>query len=71
MNAVAYRPGQVGRSRNMGWFSKKPSWEMSYAHTIYDGLVVHNNFGNITALNSEFRLLRTRPTKTKYFYSAR
>jgi hypothetical protein len=34
----------------MGWFSKKPSWEMTYAHNIYNGLVVHNDFGDMTAL---------------------
>ena len=34
----------------MGWFSKKPSWEKIYAQNIYDGLVAHNNFGDMTAL---------------------
>jgi hypothetical protein len=34
----------------MGWFSRKPSWEVGYAENIYNGLVVHNNFGDMTAL---------------------
>jgi len=34
----------------MGWFSKKPSWETTYAHNIYGGLVEHNDFGDMTAL---------------------
>jgi hypothetical protein len=34
----------------MGWFSKKPSWEITYPHRIYDGLVAHNDFGDMTAL---------------------
>jgi hypothetical protein len=34
----------------MGWFSKKPSWEIKYAENIYDGLVAHNDFGDMTAL---------------------
>jgi hypothetical protein len=29
---------------------KKPSWEEQYAQTIYEGLVVHNDLGDITAL---------------------
>jgi hypothetical protein len=29
---------------------KKPSWEEQYAQTIYDGLVAHNDLGDITAL---------------------
>src|SRR5262249_18700549 len=34
----------------MGCFKKKPSWEQQYAQTIYDGLVAHNDIGDITAL---------------------
>jgi hypothetical protein len=34
----------------MWWFKKKPSWELKYAQVIYDGLVAHNNLGEITAL---------------------
>jgi hypothetical protein len=34
----------------MGWFRKTPSWEVTYAHNIYDGLVAHNDFGDMTAL---------------------
>jgi hypothetical protein len=34
----------------MGWFSKKPPWEMTYAENIYHGLVAHNDFGDMTAL---------------------
>jgi hypothetical protein len=34
----------------MGWFSRKPSWEVTYARNIYDGLVAHNDFGDMTAL---------------------
>jgi hypothetical protein len=34
----------------MGWFKKKPSWEEQYAQNIYDGLVAHNEIGDITAL---------------------
>jgi hypothetical protein len=35
----------------MGWFSKKPPWETIYAENIYNGLVAHNDFGDITALS--------------------
>jgi hypothetical protein len=31
-------------------FKKRPTWEASYAQNIYDGLVVHNDLGDITAL---------------------
>jgi len=34
----------------MSWFSKKPPWEMNYAENIYNGLVAHNDFGDLTAL---------------------
>jgi len=34
-----------------GWGKKKPSWEIQYAQNIYDGLVAHNEFGDITALS--------------------
>jgi hypothetical protein len=34
----------------MGWFSKKRPWEVTYAETLYDGLVAHNDLGDITAL---------------------
>jgi len=34
----------------MGWFKRKPPWEMTYAENIYSGLVAHNNFGDMTAL---------------------
>jgi len=32
-------------------FKRKPNWEETYAQRIYDGLVVHNDFGNVTALS--------------------
>lgn len=35
---------------DMGWFKKKPSWEEQLAQNIYDGLVAHNDIGDITAL---------------------
>lgn len=31
-------------------FKKKPAWEVEYAQNIYDGIVAHNEFGDITAL---------------------
>jgi hypothetical protein len=31
-------------------FEKSPVWQVAYAQNIYDGLVAHNNFGDITAL---------------------
>jgi hypothetical protein len=34
----------------MGWFKKKPAWEATYAERIYEGLVAHNDFGDMTAL---------------------
>ena len=36
----------------MRWF-KKRSWEAKYARCIYDGLVAHNNLGDITALSAQ------------------
>ena len=33
----------------MGWFKRKPSWEVQYAQNIYDGLVARNSIGDITA----------------------
>jgi hypothetical protein len=32
-------------------FKRKPTWEETYAQRIYDGLVAHNEIGNITALS--------------------
>jgi hypothetical protein len=46
-DALQILRGELG---DMGWFSKKPSWEVQYAQNIYDGLVAHNDFGDITAL---------------------
>jgi hypothetical protein len=34
----------------MRWFKKRSSWEVQYAQCIYDGLVAHNDIGDITAL---------------------
>jgi len=34
----------------MGWFTKKTPREMTYAENIYNGLVAHNDFGDMTAL---------------------
>jgi len=34
----------------MGWFSKKPAWEVTYSERIYASLVAHNDFGDMTAL---------------------
>lgn len=31
-------------------FNKKPRWPEQYAHTLYEGLVEHNEFGNINAI---------------------
>jgi hypothetical protein len=31
-------------------FKRKPSWEETYAQNIYNGLVAHNDFGDMTAL---------------------
>jgi hypothetical protein len=31
-------------------FKRNPTWEAAYAQNIYDGLVAHNDFGDITAL---------------------
>jgi hypothetical protein len=31
-------------------FRRKPAWEETYAQRIYEGLVAHNDFGEITAL---------------------
>jgi hypothetical protein len=31
-------------------FKKKPDWATAYAKNIYDGLVAHNDFGDMTAL---------------------
>jgi hypothetical protein len=33
----------------MRWFKKKPT-EVKYAQAIYNGLVAHNDLGDITAL---------------------
>jgi hypothetical protein len=41
-----------------GLFKKKLSWEAEYAQKLYDGLVDHNDFGDITAL--ELRIPRAR-----------
>jgi hypothetical protein len=35
----------------MSWFRKKPPWEVTYAENLYHGLVAHNDFGAMTALN--------------------
>jgi hypothetical protein len=43
-------PSPALGGRYMGWFSKKPSWEITYAENIYGGLVAHNDFGDMTAL---------------------
>jgi hypothetical protein len=32
-------------------FKRKPTWEETYAQRIYDGLVAHNDLGDITVLN--------------------
>jgi hypothetical protein len=32
----------------MGWFERKPSWEVQYAQNIYDALVVRNSIRDIT-----------------------
>ena len=34
-----------------GWGKKKSALEVQYAQNIYDGLVAHNEFGDITALS--------------------
>jgi hypothetical protein len=34
----------------MAWFSKKSPWEVRYAENIYDGMVAHNDIGDMTAL---------------------
>jgi hypothetical protein len=34
-----------------GWGKKKLAWEVQYAQNIYDGLVAHNEFGDMTALS--------------------
>ena len=36
-------------------FKRKLSWETEYAQNIYNGLVVHNEFGDITALKLRIR----------------
>src|SRR3954470_14141249 len=46
----------------MSWFKRKPRWEVEYANNIYDGLVAHNDFGDITAF--ELRV----PTSSHHFY---
>lgn len=34
-----------------GLFKRKMPWEVQYARNIYDGLVAHNEFGDVTALS--------------------
>jgi len=46
----------------MGWFKRKPSWEVQYAQNIYDGLVARNSIGDITA--TELRI----PTALHHAY---
>jgi hypothetical protein len=38
-------------TRMFGLFKKKQTWETEYAQNIYEGLVLHNDFGDITALS--------------------
>jgi hypothetical protein len=40
----------VGPGLAMAWFSKEPPWEVRYAENIYDGMVVHNDIGDVTAI---------------------
>jgi len=34
---------------DMGWFKRRPSWEVQYAQNIYDALVARNSIDDITA----------------------